>query len=68
MQRDGTTVAALIYDRSLADDPELIEAVGGAATIALENRALLDLWTITASPLLRPCGHFCGCRRLEMLP
>ena len=41
VQRDGVTVAALIYDRSLADDPELIEAVGGAATIALENRTLL---------------------------
>jgi signal transduction histidine kinase len=41
VQRDGVTVATLIYDRSLADDPELIEAVGGAATIALENRTLL---------------------------
>ena len=40
VQRDGVPVAALIYDRSLDDDPELIEAVGGAATIALENRAL----------------------------
>ena len=33
-------VAALVYDRSLDDDPELVEAVGGAATIALENRLL----------------------------
>jgi len=38
--RDGVPVAALVYDRSLDDDPELIEAVGGAATIALENRLL----------------------------
>ena len=38
--RDGTPVAALVYDRSLDDDPELVEAVGGAATIALENRLL----------------------------
>ena len=38
--RDGTAVAALVYDRSLDDDPELVEAVGGAATIALENRLL----------------------------
>ena len=29
-----------MYDRSLDDDPELVEAVGGAATIALENRLL----------------------------
>jgi signal transduction histidine kinase len=38
--RDGVAVAALVYDRSLDDDPELLEAVGGAATIALENRLL----------------------------
>jgi signal transduction histidine kinase len=40
VSRDGVTVAALVYDRSLDDDPELVEAVGGAATIALENRLL----------------------------
>ena len=40
VERDGEVVAALVYDRSLDDDPELIEAVGGAATIALENRQL----------------------------
>ena len=38
--RDGPAVAALVYDRSLDDDPELLEAVGGAATIALQNRLL----------------------------
>ena len=37
---DGIPVAALIYDRSLDDDPELVEAVGGAVTVALENRRL----------------------------
>ena len=40
VERDGEQVAALVYDRSLDDDPELVEAVGGAATIALENRQL----------------------------
>ena len=40
VERDGVPVAALVYDRSLDDDPELVEAVGGAATIALENRLL----------------------------
>jgi signal transduction histidine kinase len=40
VEQDGEVVAALVYDRSLDDDPELVEAVGGAATIALENRQL----------------------------
>jgi signal transduction histidine kinase len=40
VERDGGTVAALIYDRSLDDDPELVEAVGSAAAIAMENQQL----------------------------
>ena len=40
VERDGEVVAALIYDRSLDDDPQLVEAVGGAAAIALENQQL----------------------------
>jgi signal transduction histidine kinase len=40
VRRDGAEVAALVYDRSLDDDPELVEAVGAAATIALENSHL----------------------------
>jgi signal transduction histidine kinase len=40
VDRDGVPVAALVYDRSFDDDPELVEAVGGAATIAMENRLL----------------------------
>ncbi|MDT7580546.1 MAG: hypothetical protein QOK35_1810, partial [Pseudonocardiales bacterium] len=38
--RDGARVAALVYDRSLDDDPELVEAVVGAAAIVYENRRL----------------------------
>jgi len=38
--RGGVPIAALVYDRSLDDEPELVESVGGAATIALENRLL----------------------------
>jgi signal transduction histidine kinase len=34
--------AALVYDSSLDDDPELIEAVASAAGIALESRARLE--------------------------
>jgi signal transduction histidine kinase len=40
VRRDGEVVASLIYDRSLDDDPELVEAVVGAAAIALENQQL----------------------------
>jgi signal transduction histidine kinase len=40
MQRDGEEIAALVYDASLDDDPELVEAVSAAAAIALENEQL----------------------------
>jgi signal transduction histidine kinase len=40
IERDGRDVAALIYDASLDDDPELVEAVCAAAGIALENDQL----------------------------
>ena len=40
VDRDGQRVAALIYDASLDDDPELVEAVSAAAAIALENEHL----------------------------
>ncbi len=40
VEQDGVQVAALVYDRALDDDPELVDAVGAAATIALQNRAL----------------------------
>ncbi|WP_410613694.1 sensor histidine kinase [Amycolatopsis sp. lyj-109] len=40
VERDGSRVAVLVYDRSLDDDPELVDAVTAAATIALENQHL----------------------------
>jgi signal transduction histidine kinase len=40
VERDGGQVAVLVYDRSLDDDPELVDAVTAAASIALENRQL----------------------------
>ena len=40
VERDGREVAALVYDAALDEDPELVEAVGAAAAIALENDAL----------------------------
>jgi signal transduction histidine kinase len=40
VEQEGRRVAALIHDASLADDPELLEAVTAAAAIALENAHL----------------------------
>jgi signal transduction histidine kinase len=40
LERDGRRFAALVYDPSLDDDPELVEAVSAAAAIALENEQL----------------------------
>jgi len=40
VERDGREVATLVYDAALDGDPELVEAVGAAAAIALENEAL----------------------------
>jgi signal transduction histidine kinase len=37
---EGRTIAALVYDAALDDDPELVEALSGAAAIALENERL----------------------------
>jgi signal transduction histidine kinase len=35
--RDGEPIAALLHDASLREEPDLLEAVSGAAAIALEN-------------------------------
>jgi signal transduction histidine kinase len=40
IERDGSEVAALVYDASLDDDPELVEAVRAAAAIAIDNEQL----------------------------
>ena len=40
VERDGRQFATLVYDSSLDDDPELVEAVAAAAAIALENSQL----------------------------
>ena len=41
VERNGRQVAALVYDASLDDDPELIEAASAATAVALENQHLL---------------------------
>ena len=38
--RDGVPLAALVHDRALTDEPELLDAVTAAAGIALENARL----------------------------
>ena len=40
LEHDGKRLAVLVHDPSLLDDPELVEAVGAAATLALENARL----------------------------
>jgi signal transduction histidine kinase len=40
IDRDGARVAALIHDRALKNEPELLHAVSAAAGIALENGRL----------------------------
>ena len=40
VERDGSPVAALIHDATLRDEPDLVEAVGAAAGLALENERL----------------------------
>jgi signal transduction histidine kinase len=40
VEREGHRVAALVHDASLRDDPQLVEAVGAAAGLALETERL----------------------------
>ena len=40
IERDHEEVAALVYDASLDDDPELVDAVRAAAAIAIESEQL----------------------------
>jgi signal transduction histidine kinase len=40
IERNGGPIAALVYDASFDDDPELVEAVTAAAAIALDNERL----------------------------
>jgi signal transduction histidine kinase len=40
LEQDGNRLAVLLHDPSLLDDPELLGAVGAAATLALENARL----------------------------
>jgi signal transduction histidine kinase len=41
IERGGREIAAIVYDASLDEDPEMVEAVRAAAAMALENERLL---------------------------
>jgi signal transduction histidine kinase len=45
VERDGRRAAAIIHDVQLADDPELLQAAGATALLALENAELQTAWT-----------------------
>jgi signal transduction histidine kinase len=40
LEHDGTRLAALVHDAALLDESELVQAVGAAASLALENARL----------------------------
>ena len=40
VERDGARIAGIIHDASLAEDSELVDAMGYAAALALENERL----------------------------
>jgi signal transduction histidine kinase len=40
LEHDGEPIAALVHDPALREEPELIEAAGAAASLALENARL----------------------------
>jgi signal transduction histidine kinase len=45
VDRDGRRAAAIVHDAQLADDPELLQAAGATALLALENAQLQAAWT-----------------------
>ncbi len=42
LSHDGEPIAVLVHDPALRDDPELVQAAGAAASLALENALLHD--------------------------
>jgi signal transduction histidine kinase len=44
VERDGTPSVALVHDRQLDDDPELLQAAGSVALLAAENAELDAAW------------------------
>jgi len=44
IDRDGRAVIAIVHDQQLSEDPELLEAAGTVALLALENAELDAAW------------------------
>jgi signal transduction histidine kinase len=44
VQRDGRPAAAIVHDSQLSEDPELLQAAGAVALLALENNELDSAW------------------------
>jgi signal transduction histidine kinase len=44
VERDGRPAVAIVHDRQLAEDPELLQAAGAVALLALENAELEAGW------------------------
>jgi signal transduction histidine kinase len=42
LERDGERLGALVHDAALAEEPEVVEVVAAAATLALHNERLAD--------------------------
>ena len=40
VERDGRPAAVIVHDKQLAEDPELLQAAGAVALLALENADL----------------------------
>ena len=52
IEHEGRPIAALHYDASLDDDPELVEAVAAAAGLALENERLTEQSAVRLAELM----------------
>jgi signal transduction histidine kinase len=51
IERDGRAAAAIVHDRELADEPELLQAAGAIALLAQENAELEAGWNTSLREL-----------------
>jgi signal transduction histidine kinase len=51
VDRDGRPAAAIVHDKQLADDPELLQAAGAAVLLAEENAELESAWKASLDQL-----------------
>ena len=51
VERHGRPAAAIVHDKQLAEDPELLQAAGAVALLALENAELDAAWKESLSEL-----------------